>query len=76
MTKPRTYEEEEIISTRILKKLEKHEIPMVDIEAYPDIDEIDFVEIQSTDISQGTGNVIVRLFYIPALNIVCRYTDF
>lgn len=63
-------------SARILEKLEKHEIGMIDIDQFPDIDLIDFVEVQSTDISQGTGNVIVRLFYIPALNIVCRYTDF
>ncbi len=51
-------------------------LPVVDIEHYPDCDEIDFEEIDSTDISQGSGNVIIRYFYIPALDIICRYVDF
>ena len=51
-------------------------LPLVDIEEYPDSEKIYFEEIDRYDLSQGTGNVIVRYFFIPALNIVCRYVDF
>ncbi len=48
------------------------------IDTYPDSDKVEFEEIveMRRDISQGTGNIIIRYFYIPGLEIVCKYADF
>lgn len=48
----------------------------VDIEEYPDCDVVEFEEIERIDISQGTGNVIVKYLYMPESDTICRYVDY
>lgn len=36
---------------------------------------LDYVGLDSVDLSQGTGNVVRRFIYVPALDIVVTYVD-
>ena len=72
------YEELEWMKAMIAKAYYKGQIQMIDLDDFPDCDEIQFEEIDelATDISQGTGNVVIRYFYFPAINVIGRYADF
>lgn len=62
----------------IIKRFYDKKINVVTIDHYPDCDKIDFEEIDELkkDLSQGTGNVVIRYLYVPALDILCAYCDY
>lgn len=72
------YEELEYLKTKIARLYYKGQIETFNLDFFPDCNEIQFEEIDelATDISQGTGNVIIRYFYFPALNVIGVYADF
>ena len=47
------------------------------IDEYPDTDKYECYEITDLahDLSQGTGNVMSRYFYVPAIDILLNYVD-
>ena len=62
----------------ILQRAAAGDIPIVPIDTYPDYDHVHYYELREMnyDLSQGTGNVISRYLYIPALDILCNYVDY
>lgn len=68
-------EDEELIKNQILKAYENGEIKAeaIDINDVPDNNMID---IDTIDISQGTGNVMIRLVYDYKNNKLYKYADF
>ena len=58
----------------VVKAYFEGKIKVVDIDEMPDIDEIEFEEIEELAIALSS-NVTLRYFYIPALNIICKYID-
>lgn len=71
-------EAEKLIVKNVIHRMEQKRIDVVTIGVFPDCDQVDFIELEdlSSDISQGSGNVIIRYFYIPGLDIVCKFADF
>lgn len=67
---------EERFQDEIVSRYYNNKINTVIIEKYPE--NISFFELGElrSDLSQGTGNVVKRFFYIPALDIICIYVDF
>ena len=67
---------EERFQDEIVNRYYNNKINTVIIEKYPE--NISFFELDElrSDLSQGTGNVVKRFFYIPALDIICIYVDF
>ena len=60
---------------KVVKAYYEGKVQVVDVDEVPDVDEVKFEEIEELA-SVLSSNVIVRYFYIPALNIICRYADF
>ena len=52
-------------------------IQVVSIPEWPNSDQFDCFEITdlNRDLSQGSGNVISRYFYVPAIDILLNYVD-
>ena len=63
---------------KIEERVRNNKIPVVAIDKCPDCDKVEFewLDDLSCDLSQGTGNVIIRYIYIPELDIVCTYADY
>ena len=69
---------QEDYEAKIAERYNSNKIQVVNVKEMPSIDDIYSIEISelNSDLSQGTGNVISRKYYVPALDIVCCCVDF
>lgn len=70
------YDREREIADSVTARYYRGDVKVVETETCPEIENsIDLWELD-TDISQGTGNVIIRYTYDPFEDVVYRYADF
>lgn len=64
------------IAEEIEDRIDYDDIQIVEVDRDNiDLLHLDHVNLQSVDLSQGTGNVVKRFVYVPALDIVVTYID-
>ena len=73
------FADEDKIVEDVMAREERGEMQIIGLSKSPDWDKLgehyDLPEL-SWDASQGAGNVIIRYFYVPALDVIFSYADF
>lgn len=60
----------------ICRRYNENKIQTIGLQNYPERIRYEEIKELKYDMSQGTGNVIVRFFYFPAIDVLGIYADF
>lgn len=71
-----TFDEEMVLAAKVAKRYYNSEINVIALDNCPKAEHLIEIYELDTDISQGTGNVIIRYEYDPEKDILYRYADF